>query len=100
MKKKMKRGPTMAIIPPDLPYAYDALEPYIDAETMTLHHDKTPRNLAANANAALEKHPESGEDLEACARLTWNKFQQIFVKHLLTMVVDTLITHFSGNSCL
>ncbi len=47
----------------------------------------------------LEKHPEIGEDLEALL-LTWNKFQQIFVKHLLTMVVDTLITHFSGNSCL
>ena len=35
----------MAIILPDLPYAYDALEPYIDAETMHLHHDKTPSNL-------------------------------------------------------
>ena len=30
----------MAIILPDLPYAYDALEPYIDEETMHLHHDK------------------------------------------------------------
>lgn len=30
----------MAIILPKLPYAYDALEPYIDTETMTIHHDK------------------------------------------------------------
>ncbi|HEN5748002.1 TPA: superoxide dismutase [Streptococcus agalactiae] len=55
----------MAIILPDLPYAYDALEPHIDAETMTLHHDKHHATYAANANAALEKHPEIGEDLEA-----------------------------------
>ena len=55
----------MAITLPDLPYAYDALEPYIDAETMTLHHDKHHATYVANANAALEKHPEIGEDLEA-----------------------------------
>ncbi|WP_070044145.1 superoxide dismutase SodA [Streptococcus agalactiae] len=55
----------MAIILPDLPYAYDALEPHIDAETMTLHHDKHHTTYVANANAALEKHPEIGEDLEA-----------------------------------
>lgn len=55
----------MTIILPDLPYAYDALEPHIDAETMTLHHDKHHATYVANANAALEKHPEIGEDLEA-----------------------------------
>ncbi|WP_161978852.1 superoxide dismutase SodA [Streptococcus sp. S784/96/1] len=53
----------MAIILPDLPYAYDALEPVIDAETMTLHHDKHHATYVANVNAALEKHPEIGEDL-------------------------------------
>ncbi|HFI0465530.1 TPA: superoxide dismutase SodA [Streptococcus suis] len=55
----------MTIILPDLPYAYDALEPHIDAETMTLHHGKHHATYVANANAALEKHPEIGEDLEA-----------------------------------
>lgn len=55
----------MAIILPELPYAYDALEPHIDAETMTLHHDKHHATYVANANAALEKHPEIGEDLVA-----------------------------------
>ncbi|WFM81200.1 superoxide dismutase SodA [Streptococcus ruminicola] len=54
----------MAIILPELPYAYDALEPYIDAETMTLHHDKHHATYVANANVALEKHPELGDDLE------------------------------------
>ena len=54
----------MAIILPELPYAYDALEPYIDAETMTLHHDKHHATYVANVNAALEKYPELGDDLE------------------------------------
>lgn len=54
----------MAIILPDLPYAYDALEPYIDEETMHLHHDKHHNAYVNNVNAALAKHPEIGEDLE------------------------------------
>ncbi|PNY21449.1 Superoxide dismutase [Mn] [Streptococcus parauberis] len=54
----------MAIILPELPYAYDALEPQFDQETMTLHHDKHHATYVANANAALEKHPEIGEDVE------------------------------------
>ena len=44
----------MAIILPDLPYAYDALEPYIDEETMHLHHDKHHNTYVTNVNAALE----------------------------------------------
>ena len=52
---------------PPLPYAYDALEPYIDKETMSLHHDKHHATYVNNLNAALEKHPEltkkSVEDL-------------------------------------
>ena len=54
----------MAIILPDLPYSYDALEPYIDEETMHLHHDKHHNTYVNNVNAALAKHPEIGEDLE------------------------------------
>ncbi|MBO0431576.1 superoxide dismutase [Enterococcus sp. DIV0660C] len=46
---------------PDLPYAYDALEPYIDEETMHLHHDKHHHTYVTNLNAAIEKHPELGE---------------------------------------
>lgn len=53
----------MAITLPDLPYAYDALEPQIDAETMTLHHDKHHATYVNNVNAALEKYPEIGDDL-------------------------------------
>jgi superoxide dismutase, Fe-Mn family len=39
---------------PDLPYAYDALEPHIDAETMRIHHDLHHKAYVDNANAALE----------------------------------------------
>lgn len=51
----------MAYTLPDLPYAYDALEPYIDEETMHLHHDKHHNTYVTNLNAAIEKHPELGE---------------------------------------
>lgn len=51
---------------PELPYAYDALEPYIDTETMHLHHDKHHNTYVTNLNAAIEKHPELGaKDVEA-----------------------------------
>jgi Fe-Mn family superoxide dismutase len=43
---------------PPLAYGYDALEPYIDKETMTLHHDKHHAAYVTNLNAAIEKHPE------------------------------------------
>jgi Fe-Mn family superoxide dismutase len=44
----------MAFEVPDLPYDYDALEPYIDEETMHLHHDKHHQAYVDKANAALE----------------------------------------------
>jgi Fe-Mn family superoxide dismutase len=43
---------------PSLPYAYDALEPTIDAMTMEIHHSKHHNAYVSNLNAALEKHPE------------------------------------------
>jgi Fe-Mn family superoxide dismutase len=44
----------MAFTLPPLPYAYDALEPHIDKETMTIHHDKHHAAYVNNLNAALE----------------------------------------------
>jgi superoxide dismutase, Fe-Mn family len=52
---------------PPLPYDYAALEPVIDKQTMTLHHDMHHGAYVKNLNAAIEKHPElaskSAEDL-------------------------------------
>ena len=45
---------------PKLAYAYEALEPFIDAQTMTIHHTKHHQAYITNLNAALEKHPELG----------------------------------------
>jgi superoxide dismutase, Fe-Mn family len=44
------------VLPP-LPYDYTALEPYIDAKTMMLHHDKHHASYVENLNAALEHFP-------------------------------------------
>ena len=59
----------MAFELPKLPYAVDALEPYIDAQTMTIHHDKHHNAYVTNLNAAIEKHPElASKSLEALLR--------------------------------
>ena len=55
----------MAFELPKLPYAEDALEPYIDAQTMNLHHTKHHQTYVTNLNGAIEKHPElAGKSLE------------------------------------
>jgi Fe-Mn family superoxide dismutase len=52
---------------PELQYAYNALEPYIDAQTMEIHHTKHHQTYVDKLNAALEKHGDlqkkSVEDL-------------------------------------
>ena len=57
----------MAHTLPALPYAFDALEPHIDAQTMQIHHGKHHQAYINNLNAALEAHPDlqskSVEDL-------------------------------------
>ncbi len=67
---KAKKGNDMAVKPflfqawkypfelPKLPYAYNALEPHIDTETMTIHHTKHHQGYVNNLNAALEKHAD------------------------------------------
>jgi Fe-Mn family superoxide dismutase len=48
----------MAFELPTLPYSNDALEPYIDAQTMQIHHDNHHGTYVSKLNAALEKHSD------------------------------------------
>ncbi|MFC5604081.1 superoxide dismutase SodA [Sporosarcina koreensis] len=48
----------MAYKLPELPYAYDALEPHIDKETMNIHHTKHHNTYVTNVNNALEGHDD------------------------------------------
>lgn len=55
----------MAFELPQLPYAYDALEPHIDARTMEIHHSKHHAAYTSNLNGALESAPDlAGKSVE------------------------------------
>lgn len=54
----------MAFELPKLPYAYDALEPHVDARTMEIHHTKHHQAYVNNLNAAIQGTPQDGESLE------------------------------------
>jgi superoxide dismutase, Fe-Mn family len=50
---------------PPLPYAHNALEPFIDEQTMQIHHGKHHQTYVNNLNAALEKYPQlQGKPIE------------------------------------
>jgi len=67
----------MTHILPDLPYDYNALEPYLDAKTMEIHHDKHHRAYVDKLNAALEKYPELAD----------KKLEEL-IKELPSLTVD------------
>jgi len=54
----------MAFQLPDLPYAFDALEPHIDARTMEIHHDKHHAGYTKKLNAAIEGTDLDGKSIE------------------------------------
>jgi superoxide dismutase, Fe-Mn family len=59
----------MAFTLPQLPYAFDALEPHIDTTTMQIHHGKHHQTYVNNLNAAIEKAPElAGKSLDELLR--------------------------------
>ena len=55
----------MAFELPTLPYAYDALEPHIDARTMEIHHGKHHAGYTSKLNAAIEGTEMEGKGIEA-----------------------------------
>ena len=54
----------MAFTLPDLPYAFNALEPHVDARTMEIHHDKHHAGYVNNLNAAVQGTENEGKSLE------------------------------------
>jgi superoxide dismutase, Fe-Mn family len=60
MTMPMSAAPSGPYTLPPLPYPFDALEPYIDAQTMQIHHDKHQAAYVANLNKAVADYPELG----------------------------------------
>ena len=58
----------MAFELPQLPYAYDALEPHIDARTMEIHHSKHHAGYTSKLNTAVEGTELEGKDIETLLR--------------------------------
>jgi len=57
---------------PQLPYSYDALEPYLDQETMSIHHQKHHQAYVDNLNIALEKEKKNNSNLELILqKISW-----------------------------
>ena len=77
----------MAFTLSPLPYAFDALEPHIDARTMEIHHDKHHATYVTNLNKALESAPElEGKSLDA------------LLAHNLAAVPDSIKTAVRNNA--
>ncbi len=75
---------------PPLPYAYDALEPHIDARTMEIHHTKHHQAYITNANKALEAYPDlAGQPVEQLLRN---------IKAVPEAIRQTIINHAGGHA--
>ena len=87
----------MAYELPELPYAYDALEPHIDAKTMEIHHTKHHQayiNNVNNAIAGTDLEKKSVEDLIAI----WQACRKTFAARFATTAAVTPTTRCSGRS--
>jgi superoxide dismutase, Fe-Mn family len=68
----------MAFELPDLPYAYDALAPYMSAETLEFHHDKHHLTYVNTGNKLLEGSGLEGKSLEEVVKGAYGKNQGLF----------------------
>ncbi|MGV8839519.1 MAG: superoxide dismutase [Bauldia sp.] len=68
----------MAFDLPSLPYAYDALQPFMSAETLEYHHDKHHQAYVTNGNKLLEGSGLEGKSLEEVVKGSFGKNQPLF----------------------
>lgn len=68
----------MAFELPDLPYAYDALQPYMSAETLEYHHDKHHQAYVTNGNKLLEGSGLESKSLEEICKESFGKNAGLF----------------------
>jgi len=84
---------------PNLPYAPDALEPYIDKATMEIHHGKHHGAYVTNVNKALESAPElANKSMEDLLARTSRPFPRAFAWPCATTAAGTSTTRCSGRS--
>ena len=83
----------MAFELPPLPYAYDALQPFMSAETLQFHHDKHHKAYVDNLNKLLPGSGLEGKSLEDIVKASYGKNQPASS----TMPARTSITSISGR---
>lgn len=77
---------------PDLPYAHDALAPYMSKETLEFHHDKHHQAYVTNGNNAIKGTEFEGKSLEEIV-----KARSARTRPSSTMPVSTTTTSISGS---
>ena len=68
----------MAFELPPLPYAYEALQPYMSKETLEFHHDKHHQAYVTNGNKLLEGSGLEGKSLEEIVKASYSKNAGLF----------------------
>jgi len=71
-----------------LPYAYDALEPFIDTKTMQLHHDRHLQTYINNLNAVLKDYPQLW---------SWSLEQLLYYSDLIPEKIRTAVKNNAGG---
>lgn len=74
----IRKESDMAFELPDLPYAYDALQPYMSKETLEYHHDKHHNAYVTTGNKLLEGSGLEGQSLEDVVKGSYGKNQALF----------------------
>ena len=72
----------MALELPPLPYAYDALQPYMSKETLEFHHDKHHQAYVTNGNNLLKDSGLEGKSVEEICKAAWEKKNQGLINNV------------------